>query len=183
MEHERAEIDLKAMPQWYRDLSPNQSVPLLVHDDRKIWESLVVAQYLDESFDGLVLTPPDAYERAQMRLAIEAIGSKLVSKLGPALHPKGQKVTLDQAQMWSGVETSMHPEGPFWCGADLTLADIAAYPFFERWPLAEHATGQKLELPSRLQDWLDTMRELPAVQQEMAPAEFYLEASGVTASR
>jgi glutathione S-transferase len=183
VEHEREEIDLKAMPQWYKDLSPNQSVPLLVHDDRKIWESLVVAQYLDETFEGMVLTPPDPYERAMMRVAVEAISSKLVSKLGPALHPKGQPVTLDQAAIWSNVEKSMHPEGPFWCGADVTLADFAAYPFLERWPIAEHSTGQKLELPPRLAEWLEHMREVPAVQKEMAPAEFYLQAMGVASAR
>lgn len=180
--HEREEIDLQSMPDWYRKLSPNESVPLLIHEDRKIWESLVVAEYVDEAFEGPALKPQDPYGRARMRIAIETISSSFVSKAGAAMHPKNGKVPeLKQNEIWPKlVETML--DGPFWLGSQPTLADIACYTFVERWPLVEHNTGQALQMPERLDTWLQAMRDLPAVQKEMAPPSFYLD-SFAAASR
>lgn len=174
IEHERVEIDLRDMPRWYRELSPNQSVPLLVHDDRVIPESLIIMQYLDEEFGGLKLTPEDAYGRARLRLALEAVGSRLVGKILPAFK-NADPVLPPDSELWAGLEEGLDEEGPFWLGSRLTLVDLAAYPWFERWPLIEQSTGRKLNLPPRLKRWLNAVSTQPAVLKEARPSQFYLD--------
>lgn len=52
----------------YLAINPNGVVPALVHDERPIIESSIIAEYIDDTFPGLSLTPADTYDRAAMRL-------------------------------------------------------------------------------------------------------------------
>ena len=174
IEHERIAIDLREMPQWYRELSPNQSVPFLQHDEKGVPESLIIMQYLDEAFGGLKLTPEDPFLRAKMRLAFDVIGSKLVSAISPAFKNPEFQLPKDE-ELWAPLEASLDADGPFWLGAQLTLADLAAYPWFERWAILEKRTNRKLNLPPKLKRWLQAVSTQPAVLKEAHPDEFYLD--------
>jgi len=52
---------------WYLKLNPNGVVPTLIHDERPIFESSVILQYLDHVYPEHALAPADAYAQAQMR--------------------------------------------------------------------------------------------------------------------
>ena len=52
---------------WYLKLNENGVVPTLAHGERIIVDSSVIAEYLDEVFPAVALSPPDAYGRARMR--------------------------------------------------------------------------------------------------------------------
>lgn len=52
---------------WYLKLNPNGVVPTLVHDGVPIIESSVIAQYLDDAFPAVPLSPADPRGRAEMR--------------------------------------------------------------------------------------------------------------------
>lgn len=52
---------------WYLKLNPNGVVPTLVHDGAPVIESSVIAQYLDDAFPDIPLTPSDPLGRAAMR--------------------------------------------------------------------------------------------------------------------
>jgi glutathione S-transferase len=51
----------------YLALNPNGVVPILVHDGRRVLESSVICQYLDETFPEPALMPGEPYARAQAR--------------------------------------------------------------------------------------------------------------------
>lgn len=55
----------------YLAINPNGVVPALVHDGRPVIESSIIAQYVDDAFEGPRLTPADPLERAHMRLWIK----------------------------------------------------------------------------------------------------------------
>ena len=52
---------------WYLKLNPNGVVPTLIHNGESVFESSVIAQYLDDVFPQNPLSPPDALGIARMR--------------------------------------------------------------------------------------------------------------------
>lgn len=52
----------------YLKLNPNGEIPTLVDDDRVIYESTAIAEYLDEEYPEPPLMPADSYERAKVRI-------------------------------------------------------------------------------------------------------------------
>lgn len=80
LEWEACNLDLRAGDQHkpdYLKLNPGGVVPTLVHDDRVLSESSIIMLYLDEAFPGNALQPPDAWERARMRLWMKRVDEVL----------------------------------------------------------------------------------------------------------
>ncbi len=64
---DRTDIDLDNKPEWLNGISPNGQVPVLqVDHDGWLFESGVIAQYLDQ-VSGNHLLPPDPLDRARHR--------------------------------------------------------------------------------------------------------------------
>ncbi len=73
---ERIDIDLTNKPDWFLALSPTGKVPLLEVEGEDarghvIFESAVIAEYLDEIGEGERLLPADPLERARHRAWVE----------------------------------------------------------------------------------------------------------------
>ena len=51
----------------HRGLNPQESVPVLVHGERVIRQSLAIIEYLDDAFGGEPLLPATARDRAHVR--------------------------------------------------------------------------------------------------------------------
>ncbi len=78
--HERTYIDLANKPSWFQALSPLGKVPILKSGDAILFESQVIAEYLDEITPGS-LHPSDALEKARHRAWIE-FGSVTLNAIG-----------------------------------------------------------------------------------------------------
>lgn len=172
IEHESIKIDIDHKPGWFLELTPAQRVPVIRHGDFILWESATINEYLDASFPGPVLRPADERGRAIMRNEIRHFDNVFLATLYKLLFeqdPAGQehlRTAVDDGMRYleSRLETIQGAgAGPFWLGAELSLADLAMYPFFERLPVFNHYRG--VTMPSsctRLRRWLDTMIERPA---------------------
>jgi glutathione S-transferase len=78
--HERTYIDLANKPDWFRAMSPLGRVPVLETDAGVLFESQVIAEYLDEITLGS-LHPNDVLEKARHRAWIE-FGSETLAAIG-----------------------------------------------------------------------------------------------------
>ena len=170
IEHESIEIDIDDKPAWFVELTPARRVPVIRHGDFVLWESATINEYLDASFPGPALRPTDERGRAIMRNEIRHFDNVYLSTLYKLLFeqdPAGQdglRSEVDDGMRFleSRLE-SIQGAGPFWLGAEISLADLAMYPFFERLPVFEHYRDVRMPAScTRLQRWLDTMIERPA---------------------
>lgn len=58
-------------------VNPKGVVPVLVHDGKKVFESSIITEYLDDAFPNPPLMPQDPYLRARRRLWARAIDDEL----------------------------------------------------------------------------------------------------------
>ena len=65
----------------YLAMNPNGVVPTLVHEGRVLYESSVIAEYLDETFPEPPIRPADPYQRAVMRNFVRWTDEKCLPKL------------------------------------------------------------------------------------------------------
>ena len=64
------DVDARALPSDLMDSNPYGTVPTLVDRDLRLYESLIVMEYLDERFPHPPLLPVDPVGRANARLFI-----------------------------------------------------------------------------------------------------------------
>jgi glutathione S-transferase len=107
--------------------NPDQRSPLLVHGDFRLTESGVIAQYIDEAFEGRPLVPRLATERARMRVDSAELG-----KLEADLHA-GEAITPEMrarlAQGHALLERKL-ADGRSWLGGnEPMLSDLLLWPF------------------------------------------------------
>lgn len=141
---EAIEVDLKSKPADFLAVSPYGRVPVLLHVGARLWESAVIMEYLDEAFPEPRLMPDAPVDRATVRLWVDFANSRLFSSTHRMIFEKGdaQRRSLI-AQMQSDLvllEASLRDRrvrGPYLLGSQLTLADIALYPWFEQLPTLE----------------------------------------------
>lgn len=82
---ESRELDLFKGDQFdpeYLKLNPKAVVPTLVDDGKVLVESTLIAEYIDDRFDGPALKPADPYARAQMRLYSKAVDEGVHQAIG-----------------------------------------------------------------------------------------------------
>jgi len=65
--------DVENLPEDYHRLNPKGLVPVVIHDNVAIPESLVILEYLEDAFGGNSLRPASPAERARMRLWMRKI--------------------------------------------------------------------------------------------------------------
>jgi len=65
-------VNLRDKPEWIFEKNPGGKVPTLeFNDGRMLYESLIVADYLDEAYPGPKLSFSDPYQKAIDRILVE----------------------------------------------------------------------------------------------------------------
>jgi glutathione S-transferase len=123
-------------------LSPSVLVPRLTHNGASVWDTLAIAEYLNEQFPGAEMLPGDPIARAHCRSISGEIHSGF-SNLRSAL-PMNLKVRHDRFQVFSGARPDIERieaiwrdcltryGGPFLFGAAPTIADAMYAPVTRR---------------------------------------------------
>jgi glutathione S-transferase len=164
-------IDQTKKPDWFLKISPLGKVPLLKVNDTVLFESAVIAEYLDEVYPP-PLHPADALRRAHNRAWIEFSSTLLSSQFQMLMSP--DRAAFDAAAAHFGeLLNRLEAEfgaGPFFNGAALALVDCAFAPLFMRMTIMEPYLKLGAFAPRpRIQAWSKLLLARAAVQRSVVP--------------
>lgn len=178
------EIDLQNKPEGFTDVSPYGKVPAITHGDKRVWESAVINEYLDEVFPHPPLLPNTAIGKAQSRVWIDFANTRFVPAFSNLLRsPEPQKQEEAKQELYKHLAfieneglAKLSGEGPYWFGESISLVDFTFFPWFERWAALKNYRG--FGIPSeftRIRQWKHALKELPSVKAIAHSKEFYIE--------
>ncbi|TVU50069.1 hypothetical protein EJB05_01424, partial [Eragrostis curvula] len=106
-------------------------VPVLLHGDRSVAESLVIIEYINEAFNEPGILPTDPYERAEARFWAQFIDQKFPRFFWMSLWSLDEEarrsVLTEAKQNLSLLEAQLKAKGKRFFGGDsVGLVDIAA---------------------------------------------------------
>jgi glutathione S-transferase len=177
---ELVEIDPYNKTPEFLAVNPRGLVPALIHNEKSIYESLVIDEYIDEAWPMEPrLMPQDPYDRAQARIWIDFIGKKIVPQFYHILQQQdAEKQSEAKASFLDALKQfsdAMTPGGgPFFFGENFTLVDIAMLPFALRLPILTHY--RDFGLPhdgsfDRFKTWLKACQSRQSVTPTEPPAD------------
>lgn len=164
----------------FRQFSPTGQVPLLIHLDRRIWDSLGITLYLGDRHEGI--WPEDAEERAwaqtivaEMHGGFNALRNDCTMNVGVRVAPKPKSQALERnvARLREIFEQGLDRfGGPWLAGKEFTAADA----FYA--PVAFRIRTYGLDV-GRGAEWVERVIAHPAMQEweRQALAESWREAS------
>lgn len=177
------EIDLNNKPDWFSEVSPYGKVPVIKHQENRIWESAIINEYLEEAFPEPALLPESPGKRALARIWIDFANTKLVPvfykmllEQNPEKQTKWKTQFQEQLQFMEqeGMQ-KLSSNGKYWLGNYLSLVDLTFYPWFERFCILEHYRDVFLpQSCSLLGQWWQEMSQREFVQQIKNAREFYI---------
>ncbi|XP_044154973.1 glutathione S-transferase omega-1-like [Bufo gargarizans] len=169
IKHEVVNINLKNKPDWFFEKSPLGLVPSIeTSDDKIIYESLIICDYLDEAFPGVKLTPADPYEKAQQKILLEHFNAVRILAFNILL---ARTKNEDYSELKTKVFEKFKPfeealtkrNIPYLGGESLSMIDYMIWPWFERLHVSD--ITEVLEKMPRINAWYKLMLQDPAVKQ------------------
>jgi len=178
------EIDLQNKPDDFLQLSPHGKVPVLIHGDRRVWESAIINEYLEEVFLTPPLMPADPGQRALVRIWIDFANTRFTVAFYKLLLAQTEDAQADwREEMVKHLRfievrglRELSAEGPYWLGDRFSLLDITYYPWFERWAALAHYRG--IEIPEdcqRLRTWWKTVSDRPSMRATAQSPDYHIE--------
>ena len=173
--YEIAYFEPRNRPAELAAISPDARSPTLLDDggNTRVWDSLVVIEYLDERYPDVPFMPRDAPARARVRLLMREVDAKLLPTMGPIVEEVVHKAAgpRDEAKVEAGIGQFRKALAPwqvrledqtFLLGDMLTLADIALFT-----PIASmiRLVGERGEIPESLtvlRAWRDRIAARPS---------------------
>ncbi|CAL0302665.1 unnamed protein product [Lupinus luteus] len=171
----------------------HKKVPVLVHNEKSVSESLVIVEYIDEAFKGNPILPTEPYQRALARFWTNFIDDKIVSSV------KKVVFTLDEVEREKGVKEALEAlqflendlKTKFFGGDEIGFLDIAALIIAYWVPIFQEVRGLQIftsEKFPKLYNWSQELINHPIIKENLPPREpllafFKARVEGLSASK
>ncbi|CAL5192193.1 unnamed protein product [Lathyrus oleraceus] len=152
-----------------------KKIPVFVHNEKPISESLVILEYIDETWTQNPILPFEPYQRALARFWSKFIDEKIVAASVKAVHiidddKEREKNVAETSDSLGFLENELKDK--FFGGEEIGFVDIAAV-FIAFWiPLIQDVTGLQLltaEKFPKLYKWSQEFLNHPIVKQCLPP--------------
>lgn len=164
-------IDLANPPRWFATISPLGKVPLLKVGGTVLFESAVIAEYLDEVYLPH-LHPRDPLRRAHNRAWIEYASNLLAEQYQMLMAPDRAAFDAAAARLAASLDRleAQLGEGPWFNGEAFALVDCAFAPLLMRVTLMEPQLrlGLLAGRP-RLHEWSEALLARESVRDSVPP--------------
>jgi pyrimidodiazepine synthase len=163
--YEIVNINLLNKPDWMYDKSPMGKIPAIEMDNGEVlYESLIIADYLDEKYPQRQLHPKDPLQKAKDQLLLRQF-TKVINALLKSIHVG--RVDNDEAEVITEGLTTFENElanrsGPFFAGQKPGMLDYMIWPWCERSDVLKmfgRAYILKKDKYQKLMDWRKIMME------------------------
>lgn len=159
-------IDLSNKPDWFLAISPLGKVPVLLVDDEPLFESNVIAEYLDE-ISAESLHPADTFDKARNRSWIEFASSTLSAIAGfynAQNEEEFENSITTLQQRFETLEGELTHE-PYFNGERFSIVDAAFGPVFRYFTVFErYADFRFFSANSKTAIWARALLNRPSVQ-------------------
>ncbi|KAL2066532.1 hypothetical protein VTL71DRAFT_2603 [Oculimacula yallundae] len=180
------EVNPYHKPESLLKLNPRGLVPTLEYDQKPLYESTVICEFLEEAYPSSTphLMPSDPYTRAKSRIWTDFVTSRII----PAFHrflqhqpssPSGIDEVRDEFlnQLRQFTE-AMDPDGPYFFGKEVSMIDLILAPWAVRLWIFDYFKGG-LNLPEgktwdRWAKWSSAVEKRQSVVATTSEKEHYL---------
>ncbi|KAH6928914.1 hypothetical protein HPB50_021646 [Hyalomma asiaticum] len=170
LDHEVVNVNLARRPEWYNDVLPAGTVPVLYQDEKVISGSMPIAEYLEEAYPQPRLMPSDPYLKALDRSFLDT-ALACASLIGSISMKRGSKEEhwANFLKKIGAFEKELGKRKTTYFGGDQPgLVDYVIWPTFpiarafsKLYPELKMPAADEFPLFSR---WLQAMREHPVVK-------------------
>jgi len=175
-------VNLTHKPDWLIEKSPLNKVPCIeLEQGETLYESLIIADYLDDAYPSNKLYPSNPLAKAKDKLLIDKFNTVIT-----ALYSKGlnSEAPLEQ-DAFNEILTGLEPFDrelarrgtPFFGGSKPGMLDFMIWPWCERADILRITKGEQFVVPRdrflRLLEWRVAMKEDPAVSGSFLEAEVH----------
>ncbi|XP_054013208.1 pyrimidodiazepine synthase-like [Hylaeus anthracinus] len=173
-------VNLTNKPEWLLEKTPLGKVPCIeVEGGETLYESLIIAQYLDEAYPQNKLYPSDPLAKAKDNLLIDRFGS-VISTMYKLYNPTSIHCDVFNTAL-AGLEhfeKELVQRGtPFFNGNSPGMVDFMIWPWWERSDIIRVLRGDQFVIPrdrfKKLLEWRSAMKENPAVQSSYLDTEIH----------
>jgi len=177
VEYEYITEDLRNKSPILLKLNPvHKKVPVLLHHDKPIAESLLILEYIDETWKETPLLPQDPYDRAMARFWAKFVDDKCVSGVWGACKAEGdEKVKAIESAQDSLALLEKQIEGKTFFGGDqIGYLDLVVGWMTHWLRVMEDAGDMKLldaEKFPFLDEWGENFVRIPLIKECLPPKE------------
>ncbi|GMY14448.1 glutathione S-transferase U8-like [Fagus crenata] len=152
----------------------HKKVPVLVHNGKPVVESLVILEYIDETWKDHPILPKDPYERANARFWAKFIDEKCLAAIWKACwreEKEREKAVEEASELLKFLENELR-EKRFFGGETIGLVDIAGILIGFSLGIFEEAKGVKLltkEKFPKLSNWTNEYLSNSFIKENLPP--------------
>ncbi|XP_011696825.1 PREDICTED: pyrimidodiazepine synthase-like [Wasmannia auropunctata] len=174
-------VNLTTKPDWLIEKSPLNKVPCIeLEDGETLYESLIIADYLDDAYTQNKLYPSNPLAKAKDKLLIDRFNT-VITTMYKGLYSEAALAQEIFNEALAGLELfdrELAKRGtPFFGGSKPGMLDLMIWPWCERADSMRIIKGEQFAIPRdrflRLLEWRVAMKEDPAVSGSFLEAEVH----------